>query len=67
MLRVGKKQRLNFLILTHFHCSSFVCLQLLKLARNADFADESGRKQMLSLLNSMLCSVQSPDELGEML
>lgn len=42
-------------------------MQLLKLARNADFADESGRKQMLSLLNSMLCSVQSPDELGERL
>ncbi|GMH69090.1 hypothetical protein TrLO_g10662 [Triparma laevis f. longispina] len=44
---------------------SFVCLQLLKLARNADFADESGRKQMLSLLNRMLCSGQSPDELVE--
>ena len=44
---------------------SFVCLQLLKLSRSADFSDESGRKQMLSLLKGMLCSATTPDELVE--
>ena len=44
---------------------SFVCLQLLKLSRSADFSDESGCKQMLSLLKGMLCSATTPDELVE--
>ena len=44
---------------------SFITLQLLKLARLADFSDEAGRKQCLALLHNMLCSAMTPDELVE--
>jgi hypothetical protein len=44
---------------------SFICLQLLKLARSADFSEESGKQQCLSMLHNMLCSAQTPDELVE--
>ena len=44
---------------------SFICLQLLKMARHADWSDESGRRQLLELLHSMLCSSDTPDELVE--
>lgn len=44
---------------------SFICMQLLKMARHADWSDESGRRQLLELLHGMLCSSNTPDELVE--
>ncbi len=44
---------------------SFVALQLLKISRHADFNEESGRRQSMSMLHAMLTSSQTPDELVE--
>tara|TARA_B110000971_G_C19786990_1_gene397994 strand:+ start:26 stop:718 length:693 start_codon:yes stop_codon:yes gene_type:complete len=44
---------------------SFVCLQMLKLSRHADFQEETGRRIFLSLIHEMLISSSIPDELVE--
>ena len=44
---------------------SFVCLQMLKMSKHADFQEETGRRMFLKLLLEMLGSQAIPDELVE--
>ncbi len=45
--------------------SSFICAQLLSLAKRSDVQEEAGLRRLSSLIHTMLCSSETPEELIE--
>lgn len=45
--------------------SSFICSQVLSLAKKSDVQEEAGLRRLSSLIHTMLCSSETPEELIE--
>lgn len=45
--------------------STFICSQLLMLAKKSDIQEEAGLRRLASLIHTMLCSSETPEELIE--